>query len=222
MARRLAVSGWAAFATAAVLLAGCTAARSEAQLAPGSPLRLADRAATGGDYQTSATLYRQAFEANPKSLDALVGLGTQLRRPRTVCPRRAGAAAGKPAQAERHADPARARPRSRSEAGKPQAALASLDAARARAPRDLQVITARGIALDRLSRHAGSPDRPTARVSRSTPPTSRSFSNLGLSLRPVRLRPTEGINILRELIRDSEANLQDPRQPGAGLRPRRP
>ena len=41
----------------------------------GSSVRLADRSADAGDFQTAAAFYQQAFDANPRSVEALVGLG---------------------------------------------------------------------------------------------------------------------------------------------------
>src|SRR5687767_160311 len=41
----------------------------------GSSVRLAERSADAGDFQTAATFYQQAFDANPRSVEALVGLG---------------------------------------------------------------------------------------------------------------------------------------------------
>ena len=38
-------------------------------------MRLADRSADAGDFQTAAAFYQQAFDANPRSVEALVGLG---------------------------------------------------------------------------------------------------------------------------------------------------
>ena len=66
-------------------------------------------------------------------------------------------------------------------AGNPQAALANLDIAIKRKPRDISVITARGIALDGLSRHAEAQE--AYRFGLSMNPTDFALlSNLGLSL----------------------------------------
>ena len=66
----------AAGVAVAAILSGCAGG------APGAggaaPARLAARSAEAGDYQTAETLYRQAFEADPNSVDALVGLGAVM------------------------------------------------------------------------------------------------------------------------------------------------
>lgn len=195
-------AAWRALALSA-LLAGCSnGGMGMGEAAAGSPIRLAERAASGGDYQTAATLYRQAFEANPRSVDALVGLG------------RSYAGLGQFARAEQALLQAQERQpndaairlelaRVQIGAGKPLAALANLDVAIARAPRDLQVITARGIALDRLSRHQEA--QATYRQGLALDPTNFALlSNLALSY-GLAGAPSEGILILRELVRDSEA-----------------
>ena len=187
---------------AASLLAACAGGPGAGDRAPGSPSRLADRAAASGDFATSATLYRQAFDANPNSLDALVGLG------------RSYAGLGQYARAEqalleasarRKGDPAILLELARVQiaAGKPQSALANLEAARARAPRDLRILTAQGIALDRLSRHAEA--QAVYRDGLARDPTHFALlSNLGLSY-GLGGAPDQGIQILRELVRDREA-----------------
>ena len=38
-------------------------------------MRLAERSANAGDFQTAAAFYQQAFDDNPRSVEALVGLG---------------------------------------------------------------------------------------------------------------------------------------------------
>jgi Flp pilus assembly protein TadD len=190
---------------AAMAISGCASGPFSRGPEPGSPLRLAERAAAAGDHQTSATLYRQAFEADPRSIDALVGLG------------RSYAGLGQFARAEQALLGARARrprdPRILLElarvqigAGKPQAALENLDAARARAPRDLEIVTARGVALDRLSRHAEA--QAAYREGLAFDPTNFALlSNLGLSY-GLGGAPERGIGVLRELVRDAEANAQ--------------
>lgn len=79
MAEFSAVTGRALAAFALVgLVSGCsgfTPASGFGGEPAGSPIKLADRAAQAGDYATSANLYQQAFEANPNSVDAMVGLG---------------------------------------------------------------------------------------------------------------------------------------------------
>ena len=72
------------------------------------------------------------------------------------------------------------------------------------APRDVQIITARGIALDRLSRHAEA--QATYREGLKRDPTDFALlSNLGLSL-GLSGQTDDGIRILRELVRDGAAN----------------
>lgn len=185
------------------LLAGCAGGTmAPGENAPGSPLRLADRASASGDFETASVLYRQAFDANPNSVDALAGLG------------RSYAGLGQYERGEQALLEARNRrpndprillelARIQIEAGKPQAALANLDVAIAKAPRDLQIITARGIALDRLSRHSLAQE--TYRQGLAIDPTNFALlSNLGLSYGLSGLTG-EGIAILRELVRDGEA-----------------
>ncbi len=189
-------------AMATFLLGGCAGGMSGGETAPGSPLRLADRAAAAGDFETSAALYTQAFDANPKSVDALVGLG------------RSYSGLGQHARAEQALlEASRRRPndetilyelaRGQIAAGKPQAALTNLDKALASDPRNLQMLNARGAALDRLSRHREAQE--TYRQGLAIDPTNFSLlSNLGLSYGLSGLTG-EGITILRELVRDGEA-----------------
>jgi Flp pilus assembly protein TadD len=89
-------------------------------------------------------------------------------------------------------------------AGKAQAGLATLDQAQALRPRDLAIITARGAALDRLSRH-----QEAQKVYRSgldiDPTDFALLSNLTLSP-GLSGQTDEGIRILRELVRDASAS----------------
>ena len=57
---------------AASILAACSGGAGGGR---GPSEHLADRSAAAGDFETAAALYHQAFEANPQSVDALVGLG---------------------------------------------------------------------------------------------------------------------------------------------------
>ena len=89
-------------------------------------------------------------------------------------------------------------------AGQAQAALANLDVAVRKRPRDVRIITARGIALDRLSRHAEA--QATYREGLERDPTDFALnSNLGLSL-GLSGQTDAGIRILSELVRDGSAN----------------
>lgn len=167
-----------------------------------SPSRLAERSADAGDFQTAATLYQQAFDADPTSVEALVGLG------------RAYAGLGQFSRAEQALNEAnRRRPRDPEVllelartalgAGQPQAALADVDLALARRPKDIRLLTAKGIALDRLSRHAEAQE--IYRAGLQYDPTDFALlSNLGLSL-GLSGQTGEGITILRELARDPAA-----------------
>ena len=67
---RIRADGRLAGVAAVALLAGCAGGAGG-----GGSSHLADRSADAGDYQTAAALYRQEFDANPRSVDALVGLG---------------------------------------------------------------------------------------------------------------------------------------------------
>ncbi len=168
----------------------------------GSPTRIADRSADAGDFETAAAFYQQAFDANPKSVEALVGLG------------RSYAGMGQYARAEQALMEAKARhpndpavllelARTQIGAGKAEAALANLDIAAKKRPRDLQILTARGIALDRLSRHAEA--QQVYRNGLSLDPTNFVLSsNLGLSL-GLSGRTSEAIVILQELAHDGAA-----------------
>lgn len=168
----------------------------------GSPTRLAERSADAGDFQTAATLYQQAFDRNPGSVEALVGLG------------RSYAGLGQFSRAEQALEEAnRRRPRdpdvllelARTQlgAGKPQAALANLDVALAKQPKDIRLLTAKGIALDRVSRHAEA--QATYRAGLQRDPTDFALlSNLGLSL-GLSGQPSQGVTILEELVRDPAA-----------------
>ncbi len=185
------------------LLAGCSGGGGFTGASGSSSTRLADRSAAAGDFVTAETLYRQAFEANPNSIEALVGLG------------RSYAGMGQYARAEQALNEANRRKpkdpavllelaRTQLGAGQAQAALANLDLALAKRPRDVQVITARGIALDRLSRHAEA--QATYRDGLKRDPTDFALnSNLGLSL-GLSGQTDAGIRILSELVRDGRAN----------------
>lgn len=170
---------------------------------PDSTLSIASRAADAGDYETSARLYRQAFDANPKSIDALAGLGRsyaglgQFAR---------GEQALLEAKLRRPRDPTVLLELARVQlgAGKAEEALANLDTALDLAPNDVAIITARGIALDRLSRHAEAQENYRLGLARD-PTDFALLSNLGLSLGLAGL-PFEGIRILRELVRDTAAD----------------
>jgi Flp pilus assembly protein TadD len=75
-----------------------------------------------------------------------------------------------------------------------------------RAPRNLQVVTAHGIALDRLSRHPEA--QVVYREGLTRNPTDFALlSNLGLSL-GLSGQTDEGIRILSELVRDPKASSQ--------------
>jgi Flp pilus assembly protein TadD len=169
----------------------------------GTSLNVADRAAGAGDYETAAALYQQAYDANPRSTEALLGLG------------RSYAGLGQFSRSEQAlAEAARRNPRdpaiqlelarAQLAAGNASAALAHLDKAGGRSKRDLQFITARGIALDRLSRHKEAQE--TYRQGLKLAPTDFALlSNLGLSL-GLSGQTSEGIRILSELNRDKKAN----------------
>ena len=88
-------------------------------------------------------------------------------------------------------------------AGNAQGALTNLERAHARAPRDVAITTAQGIALDRLSRHTEA--QAVYREGLLRNPTDFALlSNLGLSL-GLSGQTSEGITILRELVRDGAA-----------------
>jgi Flp pilus assembly protein TadD len=168
----------------------------------GSSVRLAERSADAGDFQTAATFYQQAFDANPRSVEALVGLG----RSYTGLGQYARAEqALVEAQNRRPGDPEVLLELARTQlaSGQAEAALGNLDVALRKRPRDVQIITARGIALDRLSRHAEAQE--TYRRGLAIDPTNFVLmSNLGLSL-GLSGQTGEGITILRELVRDGAA-----------------
>ena len=182
-----------------VSLAACSGGTGSVR---GTSTRLADRSAEAGDYETAEALYRQAFDANPKSVEALVGLG------------RSYAGMGQYARAEQALNEAQRRSphdpdvllelaRTQIGAGQSAAALANLDAALARRPNDISILTAKGIALDRLSRHAEA--QAAYREGLRRDPTDFALlSNLGLSL-GLSGNTGEGITILRELVRDGAA-----------------
>jgi Flp pilus assembly protein TadD len=182
------------------LLGACSPTMSGGER--GSPVRLAERSANAGDFQTAAAFYQQAFDANPKSIEALIGLG----RSYTGLGQYARAEqALVEAQNRRPGDPDVLLELARTQlaAGRAQAALANLDIAIRKRPRDIGIITARGIALDRLSRHAEAQE--TYRRGLAIDPTNFVLmSDLGLSL-GLSGRTGEGITILRELVRDGAA-----------------
>jgi len=192
-------------ALAAMLtLSGCAALNdgfSQRNAAPSS-LRLADSAAAQGDYETAATLYRKEFSANPESIDALVGLGRSYRN---LGQTRRGESALREALSRRGNDPEILLELGRTQlaAGRAEVALNTLQRGRAAAPRDLRIITARGIALDHLSRH-GEAQIEYQKGLNIDPTDFALLSNLGLS-RGLSGAPEAGIQILRELVRDNEA-----------------
>jgi cytochrome c-type biogenesis protein CcmH/NrfG len=60
---------------AATFLTACTGTTGKGIGGSGSSLSLAGKAMSAGDYGTAASLYQQAFDANPRSVDPLIGLG---------------------------------------------------------------------------------------------------------------------------------------------------
>lgn len=197
--RRAGVAG-----IAALVLSGCAATSERLGLASATPssLRLADSASAQGDHETAATLYRKEFTDNPDSIDALVGLGRSYRN---LGQTRRGEQALREALSRREDDAEILLELGRTQLadGRAVEALGTLKRARAEAPRDLRIITARGIALDQLGRHD---EAQTAyRKGLKIDPTDFALlSNLGLS-RGLSGAPGAGIEILRELVRDSEA-----------------
>ncbi len=192
-----------AAAAVLALLAGCAGGPMGPGNGSSSSTSLADRAAAAGDYNTSASLYQTALDANPRSVAPLVGLG------------RSYTGLGQYARAEQALLEANTRKprdpdillelaRTQLAAGKPQAALANLETAQGRAPRNLAIVTAHGIALDRLSRHAEAQVVYRDGLARS-PTDFALLSNLGLSL-GLSGNTDEGIRILSELTRDPKAN----------------
>ena len=182
------------------LLGACAQGMGES--GKGSSVRMADRSADAGDFQTAATFYQQAFDDNPRSVEALVGLG----RSYTGLGQYARAEqALVEAQNRRPGDPEVLLELARTQlaSGQAEAALGNLDVALRKRPRDVQIITARGIALDRLSRHAEAQE--TYRRGLAIDPTNFVLmSNLGLSL-GLSGQTGEAITILRELVRDGAA-----------------
>jgi Flp pilus assembly protein TadD len=196
----------AALVAAAVALSACqTIPLANSDTSESATVRVAARAAQGGDYETAATLYRRAYDTNPKSVEALVGLG------------RSYAGLGQNVRAEHALAQAAVRSprdpkvllelaRVQIAAGRPEAALTHLQQAASRAPRDLEVITAQAIALDALNRHTEA--QSIYRHGLALDPTNFALlSNLGLSL-GLSGQAEQGIPILRELVRDREASAQ--------------
>ena len=189
---------------AAFALSGCAAINDQfggGDTAPPS-LRLADRAAEQGDHETAATLYRNAFSSNPDSVDALVGLGRSYRH---LGQSRRGEQALREALSRREDDPVILLELGRTQLadGRSEEGLATLQRAQALAPRDLRIITAHGIALDQLGRHADA-QREYQTGLRIDPTDFALLSNLALS-RGLAGAPETGIEILRELVRSNEA-----------------
>jgi Flp pilus assembly protein TadD len=196
--RRLPVS------LAAILILGaCNGMPGKVGGGGSTSLSLADRAVNAGDYETAVSLYQQAYDANPRSTAALLGLG------------RGYAGLGQYSRSEKALEEAERRSphdpdiqleiaRARLAAGNATAALAHLDKVGGKSQRDIEFITARGIALDRLSRHKEAQE--TYRQGLKIAPTDFALlSNLGLSL-GLSGQTAEGIQILSELSRDKQAN----------------
>ena len=198
-------TSWLVFAFAAAFaLSGCAAVNNQfgrRDAAPSS-LRLADRAAEQGDHETASTLYRNAFSADPDSVDALVGLGRSYRH---LGQSRRGEQALREALARRENDPGILLELGRTQlaGGRSSAGLATLQRAQALEPRNLRIITAHGIALDQLNRH-GDAQLEYRKGLRIDPTDFALLSNLALS-RGLSGAPDAGIEILRELVRDNEA-----------------
>lgn len=188
----------------ALAFSGCAAINDQfGQVEPApSSLRLADRASERGDHETAATLYRHEFSSNPNSVDALVGLGRSYRH---LGQTRRGEQALHEALSRRANDPDILLELGRTQLadGRAPEALATLQHAQARAPRDLRIITAHGIALDQLSRHDDA-QREYQKGLQIDPTDFALLSNLALS-RGLSGAPESGIEILRELVRDSES-----------------
>ena len=87
--------------------------------------------------------------------------------------------------------------------GRSSEGLATLQRAQALAPRDLRIITAHGIALDQLNRHADA-QLEYRKGLRIDPTDFALLTNLALS-RGLSGAPEAGIEILSELVRDNEA-----------------
>ena len=144
----------------------------------------------------------------------------QLRRHGPVRPRRAGAERGEPAQAQGSRRAARARPhparRRRRRRRRSPTSTSPSPSGRA----TCSLITARGIALDRLSRHAEA--QATYREGLKRDPTDFALnSNLGLSL-GLSGQTDAGITHPARAGARRRGQRQHPRQPRAGLRPCRP
>lgn len=190
---------------AGLLVAGCGDLTDRFSGDSGEPssLRLADRAADQGDYETAATLYRNEFTENPDSVDALVGLGRSYRN---LGQTNRGEQALREAVSRRGGDPRVLLELGRTQlgSGRAEEALETLQRAQALEPRDLRIITARGIALDRLSRHEEAQDVYSDGL-RIDPTDFALLGNLALS-RGLSGDPEAGIRTMRELVRDSEAD----------------
>lgn len=189
---------------AALAVSGCAANSDRFNLVSAKPssLRLADSAAAQGDHETAATLYRREFSENPDSIEALVGLGRSYRN---LGQTRRGEQALREALSRREndADILLELGRTQLADGRPVEALETLKHAQVEAPRDLRIITARGIALDQLGRHDAA--QSAYRQGLKIDPTDFALlSNLALS-QGLSGAPEAGIEILRELVRDSAA-----------------
>ena len=203
MARRLrTVVRLAAGVAAFSLLGACAGGGGLGKAGAGSPGRLAERSAAAGDYASAAAFYQQAFEKNPGSVEALVGLGrsyTGLGQYSRAQQALLAARARRPNDADVLLELAR----TQIAAGDPAGALANLDAAGRKRGDEIAVLTARGIALDRMSRHAEA--QATYRQALARRPTDFALlTNLGLSL-GLSGHAGEGITILSELARDGAA-----------------
>jgi len=184
------------------LLGACAGSGGLGKAGSGSSGRLAARSAAAGDYASAAAFYQQEFEKNPNSVEALVGLGrsyTGLGQYSRAQQALLAARERRPHDGEVLLELAR----TQIAAGNPAGALATLDSAGAGHRDDIGFLTARGIALDRLSRHTEA--QATYRQALAKYPTDFALlSNLGLSL-GLSGHTGEGISILGELARDGSA-----------------
>ena len=184
------------------LLGACAGGGGLGKAGSGSSGRLAARSAAAGDYASAAAFYQQEFDKNPNSVDALVGLG------------RSYTGLGQYSRAQQALLAARERrphdgdvllelARTQIASGNPAARSRPSTPAGAGHRNDIAFLTARGIALDRLSRHTEA--QATYRQALAKYPTDFALlSNLGLSL-GLSGHTGEGISILSELARDGSA-----------------
>lgn len=166
-------------------------------------VNLGDRTASDGDYRSALTFYRQALDANPGRISAMIGMGRSFE------------GLGQFGRAERSLRPVLEREPDNEEAAlllgrvllqqdRPQEALELFDRVRRNNPSQLRAYLGAGVALDSMGNHLQAQD--AYRAGLEIDPVHLSLlNNMALSL-AFSGRSDEAIGILRELVSDPSSS----------------